>query len=71
MKDDIDVNNIRELFKDKGCISEKVNNAYFVMEILAGINYQPIKKDWTNWKTWKLLSILNLVFQIYIETRYK
>ena len=42
-----DINIIRDIFKDLGCLSERVNDAYFSMEVLAGKNYQPIKQKLT------------------------
>lgn len=39
-----DVNSIRDIFKDLGCLSERVNDAYFSMEVLANNNYLPIKQ---------------------------
>lgn len=39
-----DVNTIRDIFKDMDCLSERVNDAYFSMEILADKNYKPIKQ---------------------------
>lgn len=42
-----DINNIRDIFKDLGCISERVNDAYFSMEVLANKDYHPIKQKLT------------------------
>lgn len=42
-----DVNNVRDIFKDLGCLSEKVNDAFFSMEVLAENNYLPIKQKLT------------------------
>ena len=39
----IDVNTLRSKFDDFGCISEKVNERFFVMEIPFKINYKEIK----------------------------
>jgi hypothetical protein len=44
MDDTYDINAIRDIFKDIGCLSERVNNAYFSMEVLADKNYRPIKQ---------------------------
>ena len=38
------VNDIRNNFEKLGCISEKVNDEYFAMEIPATINYRLIKE---------------------------
>jgi uncharacterized protein DUF4265 len=38
------INDVRDIFKDFGCVSEKINDAYFVMEILADKDYEPIKQ---------------------------
>ena len=42
-----DINSIRNVFKDLGCLSEGVNDAYFSMEVLASKNYRPIKQKLT------------------------
>jgi len=42
-----DVNTIRDIFKDMDCLSERVNDAYFSMEILADKNYKSIKQKLT------------------------
>ena len=34
-----DINNVRDIFKDLGCLSERVNDAYFSLEVLADNNY--------------------------------
>lgn len=39
-----DINQIRDLFKELGCVSEKVNEGYFSMEIPSTVNYKKIKK---------------------------
>lgn len=39
-----DINNIREIFSELGCISERVNDAYFSMEIPADKDYKPIRQ---------------------------
>ena len=39
-----EINSIRDIFKDLGCLSERVNDAYFSMEVLAEKDYQPIKQ---------------------------
>jgi|SRR5205809_985563 len=39
-----DINKIREIFKDLGCLSERVNDGYFSMEILFDNNYGSIKR---------------------------
>lgn len=38
-----DINTIRELFKDLGCITEKLNDNYFSMEVPAKVDYKNIK----------------------------
>jgi hypothetical protein len=40
----IDINQIRGTFKALGCVSEKVNNGYFSMEIPSHVDYGNIKK---------------------------
>ena len=44
----IDINNIRDIFKGMGCLSERVNDAYFSMEVLVDKNYNPIKQKLTD-----------------------
>lgn len=39
-----DINLIRDSFQELGCLSEKVNDSYFSMEIPAEVNYKPIKQ---------------------------
>lgn len=39
-----DINNIRNIFNESGCISEKVNEGYFSMEIPFDKEYTSIKK---------------------------
>ena len=38
-----DINQIRDLFKELGCVSEKVNEGYFSMEIPSTVDYKNIK----------------------------
>jgi Domain of unknown function (DUF4265) len=42
-----DINTIRDVFKDLGCLSERVNDSYFSMEVLADKDYKPIKQKLT------------------------
>ena len=42
-----DINSIRDIFNNMGCLSERVNNGYFSMEVLADKNYRPIKQKLT------------------------
>lgn len=44
MDKSFDINNIRDIFENLGCLSERVNDAYFSMEVLADNNYLPIKQ---------------------------
>jgi hypothetical protein len=39
-----DINNIRDIFNDLGCLSERVNDGYFSMEVPFHVSYQPIKQ---------------------------
>lgn len=39
-----DINQIRDIFKELGCVSEKVNEGYFSMEIPSTVDYKNIKK---------------------------
>lgn len=39
-----DINQIRDLFKELGCVSEKANEVYFSMEIPSTVDYKNIKK---------------------------
>lgn len=42
-----DLGTIRDMFKEFGCISEKLNDIYFVMEIAANREYAPIREKLT------------------------
>jgi hypothetical protein len=42
-----DINTIRDTFKNLGCISEKLNDKYFAMEVPADKDYIPIRKRLT------------------------
>lgn len=45
MQDDsFAINDIREIFENMGCPSERLNDGYFVMEIPAVLDYAPVKK---------------------------
>ena len=44
MNESVITNDIRDMFKDLGCQSEKVHEAYFVIEIPADKDYLPIKQ---------------------------
>ena len=39
-----DINQIRDIFQELGCVSEKVNEGYFSMEIPSTVSYKNIKK---------------------------
>ncbi len=39
-----ETNDIRDLFKELGCVSEKAKEGYFSMEIPATVDYKPIKQ---------------------------
>jgi hypothetical protein len=38
-----DINSIRDVFEKLGCVSEKVNEGYFSMEIPVTVDYKPVK----------------------------
>lgn len=38
-----DTNSLRKIFEDLGCLTEKFQDGYFVIEILSTMNYKPIK----------------------------
>jgi hypothetical protein len=42
-----DINTIRDIFRDLGCTSEKLNDRYFAMEIPADKDYSPIRQKLT------------------------
>ena len=44
MDNTVETNSIREIFNNLGCESEKFSDGYFVMEIPAKLNYQPIRE---------------------------
>ncbi|MEA4917295.1 DUF4265 domain-containing protein [Proteiniphilum sp.] len=39
-----DINSIRKMFEELGCVSEKVNDGYFSMEVPALVDYKFIKQ---------------------------
>jgi hypothetical protein len=39
-----DINNVRNIFSDLGCVSERLNDGYFAMEVPFNIDYGPIKR---------------------------
>ena len=39
-----DINQIRDTFKEFGCVSEKVNEGYFSMEVPSTVDYKNIKE---------------------------
>jgi len=41
------LDDIRKIFEDQDCISEKVNDGYFAMEVLFDKDYKPIKQTLT------------------------
>lgn len=45
LKDSVDINEIRKTFECLGCLSEKVNDGYFAMEIPANVDYKNIKQN--------------------------
>ena len=55
MEDATNINSIRDVFSKMGCISEKVNNVYFVMEILASTDYRLIKEELDTLEKLKIL----------------
>lgn len=38
-----DINSIRETFEKLGCVSEKVNEGYFSMEVPVMVDFKPVK----------------------------
>lgn len=44
MDKSVTTNDIRDIFNSLDCKSEKFKEGYFVIEVLAGKNYEPIKK---------------------------
>jgi hypothetical protein len=43
MNESAEINEIRTLFSDLGCLSEKCNDSYFAMEVLANNDYREVK----------------------------
>ena len=50
-----EINKIRDIFTDLGCVSEKVNAGYFSMEIPYSLNYKPINDRLQNLESDKIL----------------
>ena len=44
MDDGYDINAIRKVFEDMGCLSERMKNRYFAMEVPFNVDYLPIKQ---------------------------
>ncbi|MGV3611470.1 MAG: DUF4265 domain-containing protein [Fluviicola sp.] len=44
MDESADINNIREIFQKLDCITEKVNDSYFSMEVPFSVDYKEIKE---------------------------
>jgi len=42
-----DINDIREIFENLGCLSEKVNDGYFAMEVPFNNDYKAVKQKLT------------------------
>lgn len=40
----VPINDLREVFNELGCESEKFNNDYFVIQIPAALKYEPIRQ---------------------------
>lgn len=39
-----DINSIRDLFKELGCVSEQVNEGYFSMEVPSTMDYEKVEQ---------------------------
>jgi len=48
MKNDVITNDIRDIFNSLGCSSEKFKEGYFVIDVPADINYEPVKQKLDN-----------------------
>ena len=57
LKDTTDVNEVRDIFEELGCLTDAFNDRYFAMEIKAELNYHLIK-DRLN----QLISDANVVY---------
>lgn len=44
MDNSVDINSIRKIFEELGCVSEKGNDRYFSMEIPVSLDYKLIKQ---------------------------
>ena len=51
----LEINDVRNLFESLGCISEKLNDSYFAMDIPANIQYKPVKEKLENLKDERLI----------------
>jgi hypothetical protein len=56
IKDGVDKEPIRELFKSMNCISEGLNDSYFAMEIPYSVNYPSIKSKLDEFETNEILA---------------
>ncbi len=50
-----DINQIRDIFKELGCVSEKVNEGYFSMEVPSTVLYKKIKKKLDELETQEII----------------
>jgi hypothetical protein len=50
-----DINQIRDLFKELGCVSEKMNDGYFSMEIPSTVDYKNIKNKLDELETQEII----------------
>lgn len=44
MDKSVEINSVRDIFKEMGCVSERVNAGYFAMEVPSNVDYKPIKQ---------------------------
>jgi hypothetical protein len=49
------INQIRDLFKELGCVSEKINDGYFSMEIPSTVDYKNIKNKLDELETQEII----------------
>ncbi|WP_037576747.1 DUF4265 domain-containing protein [Sporocytophaga myxococcoides] len=50
-----DINTIRDMFRELGCVSEKVNEGYFSMEIPFSVDYKNIKQKLDEMETKEII----------------
>jgi len=60
----MDINNIRDLFKELGCVSEGATDKYFSMEIPSSVDYKIIKEKLDSLEMQEIIGYAELCLSI-------